>query len=103
MNARRMFAMLALLPMPLFAQQTNFDCTPPATPGLSNPTVLGNGSAGSVTTTALQAALTAGGNIRLNVGTSTVALRRNCSSRNPRRSTRTARRCPAEVRIACCT
>jgi hypothetical protein len=54
--------------------QSTFDCVAPATPTLTNPVVLGNGSAGSVTTTALQAALDLGGNIRLNVGSSTIAL-----------------------------
>ena len=54
--------------------QSSFDCVPPPTPTLVNPVVLGNGSAASVTTAALQTALNAGGEIRLNVGTSTVAL-----------------------------
>jgi hypothetical protein len=54
--------------------QSTFDCVAPATPTLTNPVVLGNGSAGSVTTTALQAALNVGGDIRLNVGSSTIAL-----------------------------
>jgi Right handed beta helix region len=54
--------------------QTAFDCVPPATPLLVNPVVLGTGAAGSVTTAALQTALTAGGDIRLNVGASTIAL-----------------------------
>ena len=77
MNARPLPLLLLgtlLAPAAVSAQQTNFDCTAPATPVLSNPTVLGDGTAGSVTTSALQSALTAGGDIRLNVGTSTIAL-----------------------------
>lgn len=54
--------------------QSNFNCVTPATPTLSAPVVLGNGSAGSVTTAQLQAALDVGGEIRLNIGTSTLAL-----------------------------
>jgi hypothetical protein len=73
MNARRLLA-LAALSAPAFAQQANFDCTSPTIPALTNPTVLGNGSAGSVTTAALQTALNAGGDIRLDVGTSTIGL-----------------------------
>ena len=73
MNAPRLLA-LAVLSAPALAQQANFDCTPPPTPVLSHPTVLGNGSAGSVTTAALQTALNAGGDIRLNVGAGTIAL-----------------------------
>ncbi len=73
MNALHLLAFLAVSTTAL-AQQTNFDCTPPAAPTLTNATVLGNGSAGSVTTAMLQAALNAGGEIRLNVGTSTIAL-----------------------------
>ena len=74
MNACRLVAVFALVPIAVFAQQANFDCTPPATPVLSNPTVLGNGTSGSVTTAALQTALNVGGDIRLDVGTSTIAL-----------------------------
>jgi hypothetical protein len=66
-------AWLALLPCAGLAQ-ANFSCSPPPVPVLINPTVLGNGSAGSVSTIALQNALATGGDIRLNVGTSTVAL-----------------------------
>ncbi|MBK9655596.1 MAG: hypothetical protein IPO66_08995 [Rhodanobacteraceae bacterium] len=51
-----------------------FNCDTPATPLLPNPAVLGNGAAGSVSRAQLQAALDAGGDIRLNVGTSTIAL-----------------------------
>ncbi len=54
--------------------QSTFDCVSPPTPTLTNPVILGNGFAGSVTTSALQAALNAGGDIRLNVGSSTIAL-----------------------------
>ncbi|MEP6880534.1 MAG: choice-of-anchor Q domain-containing protein, partial [Dokdonella sp.] len=41
---------------------------------LTTPVVLGNGSPGSVSTAALQAALDAGGAIRLNIGSSTLAI-----------------------------
>ncbi len=64
---------LALLPC-VASAQANFNCSPPPTPLLNTPVVLGNGSAGSVSTAALQTALNAGGDIRLNVGTSTIAL-----------------------------
>ncbi|MDR3389150.1 MAG: choice-of-anchor Q domain-containing protein [Rudaea sp.] len=63
----------ALLPCAVLAQAT-FDCAAPSAPVLDNPVVLGNGAAGSVTTGTLQNALDAGGDIRLNVGTSTIAL-----------------------------
>jgi hypothetical protein len=69
----RLFLTFALAAVAAHAQST-FDCVAPATPTLTNPVVLGNGSAGSVTTTALQAALNVGGDIRLNVGSSTIAL-----------------------------
>lgn len=67
---------LILLALPLAdgVAQTGFDCVPPAVPQLSNPVVLGNGSAGSVSTSALQSALDAGGPIRLNIGSSTLTL-----------------------------
>jgi hypothetical protein len=54
--------------------QLNFDCVAPAVPQLSSPLVLGNGSAGSVSTAALQSALDAGGAIRLNIGGSTLVV-----------------------------
>lgn len=54
--------------------QAVFDCVAPAAPVLSNPLVLGNGLAGSVTTAALQSALDAGGAIRLDIGASTLSL-----------------------------
>ncbi len=54
--------------------QAVFDCTAPAAPTLSNPVILGDGTSGSVTTTALQTALNNGGDIRLNVGTGVIAL-----------------------------
>ncbi len=73
MNSRYLIPLIALTTS-AFAQQANFDCAPPAPPVLTNPKVLGNGTAGSVTTTALQTALNAGGDIRLDVGTSTIAL-----------------------------
>ncbi|MFO1493690.1 MAG: choice-of-anchor Q domain-containing protein [Lysobacterales bacterium] len=52
----------------------SFDCTPPLPPVLSNPVVLGNGTAGSVSRAQLQAALDAGGAIRLQIGSSTLVL-----------------------------
>lgn len=55
-------------------QAQAFDCNTPATPSLSNPLVLGNGTAGSVTRLQLQAALDAGGAIRLNIGAATLQL-----------------------------
>ncbi|MEO8671310.1 MAG: choice-of-anchor Q domain-containing protein [Tahibacter sp.] len=64
---------LAGLAWPAFAQ-SSFDCAAPATPVPANPTVLGNGSAGSVTTAALQGALDTGGAVRLNIGASTLAV-----------------------------
>lgn len=74
-SKRLVIAFPMLLAIHATAQaQANFDCVAPAVPTLTNPVVLGNGSAGSVSTTALQAALNAGGEIRLNVGTSTIAL-----------------------------
>ncbi|MGB3047054.1 MAG: hypothetical protein WBB61_03565, partial [Dokdonella sp.] len=54
--------------------QVNFDCVAPNAPALVNPVVLGNGTAGSVSTAALQSALNAGGPIRLNIGTSTLSV-----------------------------
>jgi hypothetical protein len=66
-------AWLALLPCAVLAQ-ANFNCLAPSAPLLNAPVVLGNGSAGSVTTSALQTALNTGGDIRLNVGSSTIAL-----------------------------
>lgn len=51
-----------------------FNCTAPSVPVLVAPVVLGNGSAGSVTTTQLQSALDAGGPIRLNIGNSVLTL-----------------------------
>ena len=66
-------AWLALLPCVALAQ-ANFNCSPPPAPVLNAPAVLGDGSAGSVSTAALQNALNAGGDIRLNVGASTIAL-----------------------------
>jgi hypothetical protein len=64
---------MAMLPTVALAQ-LNFDCIAPPTPLLTNPVVLGNGSAGSVTTSALQTALNSGGDVRLNIGTSTIVL-----------------------------
>ncbi len=54
--------------------QPDFDCVAPAVPTSPNPVILGNGSAGSVTTATLQSALDAGGWIRLSIGTSVLNL-----------------------------
>ena len=71
----RIVRFLALIALPIFANaQPVFDCVAPAAPALSNPVVLGNGSAGSVSTAALQSALDAGGSIRLDIGTSTLSV-----------------------------
>jgi hypothetical protein len=73
---RPIFAAALLLALPLDAlAQAEFLCATPARPALSQPVVvLGNGSAGSVTTAQLQQALNAGGSIQLDVGNSTLAL-----------------------------
>jgi hypothetical protein len=69
-----LFALAALAaPCAAFAQQS-FDCVAPSPPSTGAPVVLGNGSAGSVTTAQLQQALDAGGPIRLNIGTSTLVV-----------------------------
>lgn len=65
--------MLALQLVPALAQPS-FDCIAPSWPQLSNPVVLGNGNAGSVTTAMLQAALDGGGAIRLDIGPSVLTL-----------------------------
>jgi hypothetical protein len=54
--------------------QSSFDCVAPSPPALVAPVVLGNGSAGSVTTAQVQQALDAGGPIRLNIGRSTLVV-----------------------------
>ena len=54
--------------------QPVFDCVAPVPPDTSQAVVLGNGSPGSVTTAQLQAALDAGGTIRLAIGASTLNL-----------------------------
>jgi predicted outer membrane repeat protein len=54
--------------------QPSFDCVAPSAPALSSPVVLGNGSAGSVTTAMLQSALDGGGAIRLDIGSSVLTL-----------------------------
>jgi hypothetical protein len=73
-----MIRLSCLVVLMLFAgslqAQSNFDCVAPATPQPSNPLVLGNGSAGSVSTASLQSALDAGGPIRLNIGGSTLVV-----------------------------
>jgi hypothetical protein len=68
------FCLLTVLVPASAAAQVSFDCAAPSTPTLTSTVVLGNGSAGSVTTTALQNALSDGGDIQLNVGASTIAL-----------------------------
>ena len=52
----------------------SFDCATPATPVQSNPTVLGNGSPGSVTRLQLQQALDSANEVRLNIGNGTLVL-----------------------------
>ncbi|MEO7935650.1 MAG: choice-of-anchor Q domain-containing protein [Dokdonella sp.] len=66
--------LLPLLLCEVVSAQSSFDCAAPVAPVLVNPIALGNGSAGSVTTMALQAALDAGGDIRLNIGASTLVV-----------------------------
>jgi len=51
-----------------------FDCTAPATPTQTNPTVLGNGSPGSVTRVQLQQALNTQDEVRLNIGNGALVL-----------------------------
>ncbi len=51
----------------------DFNCDAPTAPTLSSPVVLGNGS-GSVSRAQLQAALDAGGDVRLNIGSATLTL-----------------------------
>jgi len=62
---------LVLAPAPLRAQSF---CGPVAADPLASPTVLGNGTPGSVTTAAIQAALDAGGTIVFNVGPNPVTI-----------------------------
>lgn len=54
--------------------QTVFDCVAPAPPPLSTPTILGDGTAGSVTTSQLQTALNNSNLVQLNIGNSTLTL-----------------------------
>ncbi len=63
--ARILWAMALLSPVRLHAQSFCEVVTPDT---LVGPTLLGNGTPGSVTTAAIQAALNAGGPIRFNVG-----------------------------------
>ena len=63
-----------MLMMPAFGVAGSFSCLAPTAPTLVAPVVLGNGAAGSVSTAQLQAALNVGGPIRLNIGSSTMAL-----------------------------
>ncbi|MGE4072571.1 MAG: choice-of-anchor Q domain-containing protein [Lysobacterales bacterium] len=70
----RLTLFLMLVNLTAAAHAQGFDCNTPATPGLNNPTVLGNGSAGSVSRAQLQAALNAGGAIQLNIGNATLVL-----------------------------
>jgi Calx-beta domain/Right handed beta helix region len=68
MRPVRFICVLALLgPLPAGAQSF---CEGVTADTLVSPTVLGNGTPGSVTTAALQAALNAGGHIRFNLGPS---------------------------------
>lgn len=71
---RTCFAAAGLVMAATAYGQSGFDCATPATPVVPTWNVLGNGSAGSVTTAALQAALDAGGAIRLHIGNSTLAI-----------------------------
>jgi hypothetical protein len=74
---RRWFLALAgaagVVPASVLAQAA-FDCVAPSAPALASPVVLGDGSAGSVTTAQLQQALDAGGAIRLDIGASTLVV-----------------------------
>lgn len=71
----RIAIFLALIAFTVIAHaQPVFDCVAPAAPALNSPVVLGNGSAGSVTTAALQSALDGGGSIRLNIGAATLTV-----------------------------
>ncbi|MGA9332803.1 MAG: choice-of-anchor Q domain-containing protein [Rudaea sp.] len=74
---RRSFALtlvfLACLVWADCPAQEIFDCVAP-TPPAATPVVLGTGQAGSVSTTQLQQAISNGGAIRLNIGTSTLTV-----------------------------
>ncbi len=71
----RIVHVFALIALPICANaQPVFNCVAPAVPALSNPVVLGNGNAGSVSTSVLQSALDAGGSIRLDIGASTLSV-----------------------------
>lgn len=70
----RLGYLLLAMPWSAAAIAQAFSCDTPATPQLASPTVLGNGSAGSVSRAQLQAALDAGGDIRLNIGGATLVL-----------------------------
>jgi hypothetical protein len=63
--------------------QPGFDCQPPAPPSPAAWQVLGNGSAGSVSTAQLQSALDAGGAIRLAIGASVLELEQELAVRRP--------------------
>ena len=54
--------------------QTTFDCAAPATPAVVAPTILGNGSANSVSTADIQTALNNSALIQLNIGHGTLVL-----------------------------
>lgn len=72
MRCIRIVSLLLLLaPGSLLAQSF---CEPVTTDTLVNPTVLGNGTPGSVTTAAIQTALDAGGHILFNVGPTPTAI-----------------------------
>ncbi len=73
-HRRQTSALMLLLALVTTAHAGSFDCSTPPTPQQSNPQVLGNGSAGSVTRLQLQQALDSASEVRLNIGTSTLLL-----------------------------
>jgi hypothetical protein len=70
----RCFVALAALAASASRAQSTFDCTAPAAPDTSGAVVLGNGTAGSVTTAMIQQALDAGGAVRIDAGAGTIAI-----------------------------
>ncbi|UXI67553.1 choice-of-anchor Q domain-containing protein [Tahibacter amnicola] len=79
MRVRRLLWLAILFASLDAAAQSTFDCAAPAAPSTAGAVVLGNGSSGSVSGAQLQAALNAGGVIRLNIGTSTLTLTQELS------------------------
>lgn len=73
-KCRRIAAAAGLLLHGSLVTAGSFDCATPSTPTQSNPLVLGNGSAGSVTRAELQQALDTADEVRLNIGSSTLVL-----------------------------